>query len=247
MKKTVIGDCTIYEEDCRDVFPTLEPVDLVVCDPPFGCRYQTHHRKRMPTPGRLLNDDKPNVAFVKPLVEAVKPDSAIYLCTRFDVYAVWEQALKDAGTRIKTTVVWDKGNRTAGDLRGDYGNQVELILYAHVGRSLLRKGRPSNLWSIPRDPPGPHPTPKPVRLFERCIENSSDPDDLVLDPFLGGGTTALACIRTGRRFVGCEIDPRFFDLSCKRIEAAYREIDSRLPGLEPAFFRRHSPRFERPS
>jgi site-specific DNA-methyltransferase (adenine-specific) len=173
------------------------------------------------------------------MVNAVKPDSAIYLCTRFDVYSQWEQALKDAGAKVKTTIVWDKGNWTAGDLFGDYGNQVELILYAHVGRCRLREGRPSNLWAIPRDPPGPHPTPKPVELFRRCIANSSDPGDLVLDPFLGSGTTAVACILTGRRFIGIELEERYFDLSCLRIERTYRDIDNHLPGFGPVDLEQH--------
>jgi site-specific DNA-methyltransferase (adenine-specific) len=155
------------------------------------------------------------------------------------VYSQWEQALKDSGAKVKTTIVWDKGNRTAGDL-ADCGNQVELVLHAHVGRCRLRKGRPSNLWSIPRDPPGKHPTPKPVELFRRCIVNSSDPGDLVLDPFLGSGTTAVACILTGRRFIDVEIDTAYVDLACARIEKAYREIDNRLPGFEPVTLERQS-------
>ncbi len=235
MKPIQIGSCTIYHADCREVLPELEKSDLVVTDPPYGCAYKTNHRKISKTPEILAGDAKPNLAFVKPLVDAVKPDSAIYLCTRFDVYGQWEQALKDAGTKIKTTIVWDKRNWTAGDLAGDYGNQVELILYAHLGRSLLRQGRPSNLWSIPREPHGEHPTPKPVELFRRCILNSSDVGDTVLDPFLGGGTTAIACLLTGRRFIGCEIDKRFFELSCKRIEKTYHEIKSCLPGLSRHF------------
>jgi DNA modification methylase len=231
MNKTIIRDCTIFHGDCLDALPLLEPVHLLVSDPPYGCNYKTNHRKISATPERLANDDKPNLAFVQPMVNAVQPNSAIYLCTRFDVYAQWEQALKDAGTTVKTPIVWDKGNWTAGDLQGDYGNRVELILYAHRGRSKLRMGRPSNLWAIPREPSGSHPTPKPVELFRRCILNSSDPGDIVLDPFLGSGTAAIACILTGRHFVGCEIDKRFFDLSCERIERTYRDLDNRLPGL----------------
>jgi site-specific DNA-methyltransferase (adenine-specific) len=203
------------------VFPLLVPVDLVVTDPPYGCGYKTNHRKRLQTPEMLIGDDKPLTDIVTPLVKTLKPNSAIYLCTRFDVYATWEKALMDAGAKLKTTIVWDKGNWTAGDLRGDYGCQVELLLFAHVGRPLLRKGRPSNLWLIPRDPPGEHPTPKPVALFRKCIENSSDAENTVFDPFLGSGTTAVACIQTGRKFIGCEIEPKYFDMACKRIEAAY--------------------------
>jgi len=207
------------------------------------CHYQTNFRKCSVTPPVLANDDRPNLAFVPPMVNAVKPDSAIYLCTRFDVYAQWEQALKEAGAKVKTTIVWDKGHRTAGDLAGDYGNQVELVLYAHIGRCPLRRGRPSNLWSIPREPAGPHPTPKPVELFRRCIVNSSDPGDLVLDPFLGSGTTAVACILTGRRFIGVEIDAAYVDLACARIEKTYREIDNRLPGFEPVALERQDSLF----
>ncbi len=231
LKKTVIRDCTLFEEDCRDVLSTLEPVDLVVTDPPYGCCYKTNHRKRMTMPSVLKGDDKPNTKFVGPLVKTLKQNSAIYLCTRFDVYAVWQEALKNAGAKLKTTIVWDKGNWTAGDLRGDYGNQVELLLFAHVGRPLLRKGRPSNLWRIPRDPPGPHPTPKPVPLFTKCIENSSDAGNTVLDAFLGSGTCAVACVQTGRKFVGCEVEPKYFDLSCKRIEKAYRDFDNHFTGI----------------
>ncbi len=231
MKKTVIRNCTIYEEDCRDVFPVLEPVDLIVTDPPYGVQFRSNHRRIIPKTKILAGDDKPNTEFVGPLVKTLKPDSALYLCTRFDVYGIWQKALKEAGAKMKTTIVWDKGNWTAGDLHGDYGNQVELLLFAHVGRPLLRKGRPSNLWKIPREPPGEHPTPKPVQLFTKCIENSSDPGDTVLDAFLGSGTCAVACIQAGRKFVGCEVEPGFFDLSCKRIEKAYRDFDNHFTGI----------------
>ena len=231
MNKAVFRDGVVYHADFREVLPELEGVNLIVMDVPYGCGYKTNQRRISATPPPLVNDDKPRLDFVKPLVEVVQPNSAIYLCTRFSVYSQWEQALKDAGAAVKTTIVWDKGNWTSGDLSGDYGNQVELILYAHVGRSLLRQGRPSNLWAIPREGAGLHPTPKPVELFRRCIVNSSDPGDVVFDPFLGSGTTAVACILTDRKFVACEIDATYFDLSCRRIEKTYREIDYWLPGF----------------
>ena len=238
MKKTVIRDCTIYNCDFREMLENIEPVNLIIADAPYGCHYKTHHRKVSETPEQLAFDDKPHVEFIPPLVNAVKPDSAIYLCTRFAEFSLWEHALKDAGATVKTTIVWDKGNWTAGDLRADFGNQVELLLFAHVGYPKLRQGRPSNLWSIPRERHSWHPTPKPVELFRRCIVNSSDAGDLVLDPFLGSGTTAIACILTGRRFVGAEIDSRYFDLACARIERTYRELDAQLPGLKADVLKR---------
>ncbi len=244
MKKVVIRDCTLYNADCMEVLPTLDLVHLCVCDPPYGCGFVSNMRTVSAQPPMLANDEKPHLEFVPPIVNAVKPDSAIYLCTRFAEFSLWENAIKDAGATVKTPIVWDKTVHTMGDVYCDYGNQVELILFAHVGRPKLRRGRPMNLWTIPREPSGPHPTPKPVELFKRCILNSSDPGDVVLDPFLGGGTTAVACILTGRHFVGCEVEPKYFDLSCERIEAAYREIDSRLPGFEPLALEQQGSLFE---
>lgn len=78
-----------------------------------------------------------------------------------------------------------------------------------------------------------HPTRKPAELMRRCILASSDPGDLILDPFFGSGSTAIACVLTGRRFLGAEIHGPYFNLACRRIEAAYRDVDSRLPGFEP--------------
>ena len=208
-------------------------VDLCTSDPPYGINYYAGSRRVMSIPDVLANDEKPRVEYVPPIVRVVKSGGAIYLCTRIDVMPAWAAALENAGAKLKTPIFWDKCATTKGDLLGDYSNQIEIVLFSHVGRHLLRNGRPNNLWSIPRLAASEHPTVKPVELIKRCIINSSDVGDLVLDPFLGSGTTAVACILTGRRFIGAEINPKYFDMSCKRIERAYRDVDNRLPGFRP--------------
>ena len=80
--------------------------------------------------------------------------------------------------------------------------------------------------------------------MRRCILASSDPGDLILDPFLGSGSTAVACVLTGRRCIAAEIDERYFDLACERVTAAYRDVDSRLPGFEPAAMEQQGSLFE---
>ena len=70
-----------------------------------------------------------------------------------------------------------------------------------------------------------HPTQKPLGLIERLVMSLARPDAVVLDPFMGSGTTGVACAKLGRRFIGCEINPTYFDLACRRIEAAQREPD----------------------
>ena len=235
MRKVQIRDCTLYHGDCMEVLQTIAPgsVDVAWTDPPYGIKFSPTFRKTMAIPDKLANDDKPHLEFVPPIVRTVKNGGAVYLCTRFDVAAQWVDALKSTGIKVKNPIFWVKNLGSQGDCLGDRSNCVEIILFAHVGRHLLRGKREMNAWTIPRPEVSPHPTPKPVELVRRCIQASSNPGDLILDPFLGSATTAVACVLTGRRFIGCEIDEAYFELSCQRIEKAYRDIDNRLPGFEP--------------
>jgi DNA modification methylase len=218
-----------------EVFESLAPgsVDLAWTDPPYGISFVPTHRKILAIPDKLTNDEKPHLEFVAPIVKTIKDSGAVYLCTRFDVAVQWVEALKATGVKVKNPIYWVKTLSSQGDLTGDRGNCVEIVLFAHVGRHRLRGKREMNAWTISRPEALDHPTPKPLELVRRCIQASSDPGDLVLDPFLGSGTTAVACALTGRRFLGCEIDDAYFDLSCERIEKAYRDVDSRLPGFDP--------------
>ena len=77
---------------------------------------------------------------------------------------------------------------------------------------------------MPRDPAGEHPTPKPVALMQRCIHNSVNSGGIVLDPFMGSGSTGVAAIREQCRFVGIEVEPKYFDIACRRIDAADSQV-----------------------
>lgn len=95
------------------------------------------------------------------------------------------------------------------DLRKEY----EDLRYTFNNPGLI-----SSVWQIPPSPKNGHPTPKPLELLTRIIETTTNPGDTVLDPMFGSGTTALACLETGRKFVGCEIEKKWFDLAVKLIE-----------------------------
>jgi site-specific DNA-methyltransferase (adenine-specific) len=218
-----IGDCTMYNADCRDVLPLLPAVDLIVTDPPYGISYVTSFRYVADAPAMLANDDRAPLDSVALMMRSLRDTGAIYLCTRMDVAEPWREALAAAGGTLKTAIIWDKTNHTAGDLEGDYGAQTELVLFAHKGRHKLRDKRDVNLWRIPRPTFGNHPTPKPVDLMGRCIRNSSDAGGLVLDPFMGEGPTGVAAVRLGRKFIGVELDPGYFNAACLRIAAAYAQ------------------------
>lgn len=236
--ETIAEGVTLYLGDCREILPTLTAlvgkVHCVPMDPPYGISYQTNHRKVMDTP-EMLQGDQEAPLWCLGLAESLLASSgALYVCTRFDVVPIWMAAIRSCGLTLKTTVVWDKTNHTAGDLEGDYGNQTELVLFAHRGEHKLRGGRDVNLWRIPRPPAGDHPTPKPVDLMARMIRNSTDAGDLVLDPFMGSGTTGVAAVKMGRRFVGIEVEPKYFDLSCKRISEAAKQGDMFVAKPAPA-------------
>lgn len=241
MTKVEIGNATMYLGDCREVLPSLASVDAVMTDPPYGIEYVSAWRKRGPTEMLASDDDAP-VETVSAMADRLIDGGALYLATRFDVAARWNEAIRAAGLALKTPIYWDKGNHTSGDLEGDFGAQVEIFIFAHKGRHKLRGPRLANLWRVPRDPAGEHPTPKPVALMERMVSCSTDSGATVLDPFMGSGTTGVACMNFGRRFVGVEVAPRFFDIACKRIEAAYNQIrlfddlERHVPGVKQSDF-----------
>lgn len=214
-----IGDADLWLGDCREILPTLPKHDAVVTDPPYGIAYvsawRTHGKTEM-----LANDDAAPLDTVGMMARLLSDCGAMYLATRFDVSSTWVEAIESAGMSVKTPIFWDKTNHTSGDLIGDYGAQVEIILYATKGRHILRGGRPSNLWRIARPAAGDHPTPKPVELMQRIMLHSTDINGFVIDPFMGSGTTGVACAQLGRKFTGIEIEPRYFEIACRRIEQA---------------------------
>ena len=218
----IIGNATLYLGDCREILPTLPKVDAVITDPPYGIGYVSSWRKHSRIE-MLANDDDAPTDAVGDMAALLTEGGAMYLATRFDVAAQWNDAILAAGLTIKTPIFWDKGNHTSGDLEGDFGARVEVFIFAHKGRHKLRGKRLANLWSIPRDPAGDHPTPKPVALMERMITCSTDAGAVVLDPFMGSGSTGVACVHLDRRFIGCEVEPRYFDIACRRIEDAQRQ------------------------
>lgn len=107
-----------------------------------------------------------------------------------------------------------------GDLEGDYAPQYEMILFGAKGRRLLNGSRDSNIVPCYRTGNKIHPTQKPVELMSYFIEKSSDRGEVVLDPFMGSGTTPLAALQVGRRYVGIEKDGEYYRVAYERIANA---------------------------
>ena len=215
--KVAIGDCTLYNEDCAFILPTLHGVGAVVSDPPYGMGWNTDstrysgglrtHRTGRPKEGRadwgaVANDDKP-----------FDPEPWL----RFPQVILWGANHYASRLPVGTTLVWIK--RLDGAFESFLSDAEVAWMKGGHGvycRRDLSMNHATN--ANGRD----HPTQKPVGIMQWCVEKTKG---LVLDPYMGSGTTGVACVKMGRPFVGVEIEKRWFDAACRRIEDAYKQGD----------------------
>jgi DNA modification methylase len=205
----IIGDCTLYLGDCRDILPMLGKVDAVVTDPPYGMEFRSNHRKEKHA--AIAND---NAEW--PLQFAVGIEAAH---SRY-VFARWDDLQRVAKPR--SCITWVKNNWSMGDLEHEHARQTEVAFFYPGSEHFFPTGRPTDVIEAPRTGNTFHPTEKPVQLMWAVIRWTSG---TVLDPFMGSGSTGVACARLGRKFIGIEIDPGYFDIACRRIAEAYRQPD----------------------
>jgi site-specific DNA-methyltransferase (adenine-specific)/modification methylase len=218
-RREQIGDCTLYLGDCRELLPLLPKVDAVVTDPPYGIGYARGaggkgHRAKTAnhTPdhdGRVIaGDDQP----FDPAPWLAFPNVIMWGANHYAARLPHGQWL--AWNKLGSSEPWDDFS----DVEFAWRNKraADRIF------SLLWKGAfkaPSQADQI-----RVHPTQKPVALMTWCLGFIPDART-ILDPFMGSGTTGVACARAGRRFIGVEIDPVYFDIACKRIRDAYAQPD----------------------
>ena len=156
-------------------------------------------------------------------------DAVLYTFMRWDVAERWKTAIEDAGFVAVQRLIWDKRHWGMGDLRY-YGSQTEDVLFCRKGAPVMRYSkRRSDIFPCACRaylPEGKynHPTQKPEALMREFIQDSTLPGDTIVDLFMGSGTTGVACVQTGRNFIGIEIDPGYFEIAKQRIEQAQNEM-----------------------
>ena len=208
-RKEIIGDCTLYLGDCMDVMPTLDKVDAVVTDPPYGMAFQSNHRKEK---HKIIENDN-TIDLLKWCCE-LKADHSKYIFMR------WENIADVA--KAKSCITWIKDNHSMGDLNHEHGRQTEICLFYSGKNHFFPNKRPNDVIKAARTNNELHPTQKPVSLMEVIVKWTSG---IVIDPFMGSGTTGVACAKMGRKFIGVELDEDYFNIACKRIEEAYMQPD----------------------
>ena len=200
----------IIHGDCLDVMREMpdKSVDFVLTDPPYGLNYKSNYYKYANPHPEIENDNELFIN-VDECWRVAKVSGSLF------IFNSHKKPLVDF--RIRNQVVWVKNNWSAGDLTGDFGNQYELIAFLPKPEFSIIGKRLSNVWLCDREPPLLHPTQKPVDLICKIIRCSTNEGDIVLDPFLGSGTTAEACKLTHRRFIGIEINDEYCQIAKSRL------------------------------
>lgn len=236
-RKEVIGKAVLYLGNCLEVMTELEPVDHIIGDPPYEA--SLHNAKALPS--NLRKDGGPELQAIDfdcidPIRDEFVRLSAplcngwfIAFCT-VEGARPWADAINASPMKYKRACVWVKPDSTP-QLNGQgpaQGAEIFVVAWAGSGHARWNAGGKRGVYTHLVNNPertGEHPTEKPRRLMSEIICDFTNPGELILDPFMGSGTTGVAAMREQRRFIGIEREERYFDLACRRIEDAQRQGD----------------------
>jgi site-specific DNA-methyltransferase (adenine-specific)/modification methylase len=209
MRTEVIGDCQLYLGDCREILPTLSGIDAIVTDPPYGIAYDPTTYDGKFTAG-VRGDES---AFDPSPLLAIRGEKIIWGANNFadrlprGGWYCWDKRCSKAADKILGSpfeLAWTTAPR-----------KFRMARILHAGK----------LNADGNDARREHPTQKPVALMAWCIDQLDGSPQRILDPFMGSGTTGVACAKMGRKFVGIEIDPVHFDIACKRLDKVRAQPD----------------------
>ena len=214
MKPTeIIGNCSLWLGDCREILPHLPKVDLVLTDPPYGINYGKMMKGKGDGSGGLdknrwkdygdfdWDSDRPTKETLLSVIDSGK------------VSIVWGgNYFADLFPPSMRWLVWDKCQSfSLADFEMAWSSENKAArIFRYSRPEALQDGRE-------------HPTQKPIALMEWCINLAPKNTLTVADPFAGSGTTGVACVRMGKTFYGIEREPKYFDIMCERIEQAYAQ------------------------
>ena len=238
LRREVIGDCMLYLGDCLEVALALPDVDHFISDPPY--EDHMHDSKR----GRKTKIRKDGSADPKPLdfssigemrqpvadhAQRLSNGWALAFCTPEGV-APWRDAFELSGSKYKRACLWVKPD-SAPQFNGQgpaMGAEMFTASWCGKGHASWNAGGRRNVWTYACNPPTRtklHPTEKPIELMCDLVQCFTNPGETILDMFMGSGTTLVACALRGRKAIGIEQKPEYFEAACQRVRDAYRSPD----------------------
>lgn len=224
MGKLINGGCMEYMRTLED-----ESIDLIVTDPPYPTTSRGHAgnsggmlQKEINKKGKVFEHNNIDCTEYAPeFYRVLKNGSHCYVMTNHINLIKMLNVFTDCGFHFIKSLIWNKGNKIMGQY---YMSQFEYILFFRkgYGKKINNCGT-ADILSVPnkktKDANGKniHDTEKPVELMKILIENSTQKGDIVLDPFVGVGATALACIESERDYIGIELDENYYNIAKERV------------------------------
>jgi DNA modification methylase len=221
IRKEIIGDCTLYLGDCLEVMHTLDKVDAVVTDPPYGIGSKHNgggggekstwkHKSSVAKSFDMYRPEK--IIFDKML--SISKELIIWGGNYFTDYLsptrrwlVWDKGLEGFSTS-DFEMAWTSQDKACRRIKYSAGNERGFAPKSKEDKKFINC----------------HPTQKPVAVMVWCLGFLPD-SETILDPFMGSGTTGVACAKLGRKFIGIELDEDYFNIACERIRKAYEQPD----------------------
>lgn len=220
MTEVTIGDCRLILGDCRDVLPTLGKFDAVITDPPYGMNLDADFSK-MANPDSFKGKSSGN-SYENIVGDDSDFDPMPFMVAKAHVFFgadYYIKRLPDGGSLS----IWDKRLTDSAD--NAFGSCFEVVWFHPSRKKDFLRHKWFGLFGTEREDEKKrvHPTQKPIEVMQWAIEKCKNNPQTILDPFMGSGTTGVACANMGRKFTGIEREPKYFDIACKRIEDAYRQ------------------------
>lgn len=234
-REEIIGECTLYCGNSLDIMPSLLACHLI-CDPPY--EESLHTSKNSGTVRRRSGPDLKGLNFdsidgirdeVVRLGSEICAGWFIAFCT-IEGVARWADSINESSMKYKRGCLWIKPDATP-QLNGQgpaQGAECFVTAWNGVGHAKWNAGGKRGVYTHLTNQPdrtGLHPTEKPIPLMREILQDFTNQGETILDPFMGSGTTGVACARMGRKFIGIELDEKYFNVACDRVKRAYDQAD----------------------
>jgi site-specific DNA-methyltransferase (adenine-specific) len=234
-RKEVLADgVEVWLGDCREIMPKIDAVDAVITDPPYlmGAASTRQGRGVRSRIGDWTNAAVWYSAWMRAAWDCLGTEGSMWICGNWRTMPLLTISADELRANISSVVVWDKEWIGVGPLNG-LRQRYELIFQIGKGEFKVVNRSEPDIWPVQwaSHRPSGHDAEKPVPLMRRAISVSRA--SRVLDPFMGSGTTGVAAVSEGAGFVGIEIEPKYFDIACRRISAALAAPDMFIEQPKP--------------
>ena len=197
-REEIIGDARLILGDCREIIGTLPRVDAVVTDPPYGVEFR----------GEAWDASVPKIAVDLPRLF----DRCVIV---MGTTAIWQFP------EPRWVACWARPASSSRSKIGGFSHWSPVLIYGDV--KLPVDFRSWHAIANAYEPGFEHPSPKPECVMRWLVGHAAEMGETILDPFMGSGTTGVACIKLGRKFIGVEIEPKYYEIACRRIEEAWKQ------------------------